>query len=72
MKFAAGWGESLSLWAVSGAETVTPPRLAFASLKRADPPPPGEGKKCATIAMRTVSVRLRSTTTKISGEKTTT
>ena len=29
MKFAAGWGGSVSLRAVSGAETVTPPRLAF-------------------------------------------
>ena len=29
MKFAAGWGESLSLRSVSVMETVTPPRLAF-------------------------------------------
>jgi hypothetical protein len=39
MKFAAGWGESLSLRAVSGAEAVTPPRLAFASLNASRPSP---------------------------------
>jgi hypothetical protein len=38
---AAGWGESLSSYAVSKAEAVTPPVEHLAML--ADPPPPGQG-----------------------------
>jgi hypothetical protein len=43
MKFVAGWGESLSLGAVPGAETVTPPRLAF-RFAQSEPTLPLQGR----------------------------
>jgi hypothetical protein len=43
MKFAAGWGDSLSASNGVYVERSPHPVTQFASLMRADPPPPGEG-----------------------------
>jgi hypothetical protein len=51
MKFAAGWGASLSLRAVSGARLSPHPVEHLTML--ADPPPPGEGKATILLTERT-------------------
>src|SRR3981189_3178562 len=59
VKRAAGWGESLSSRAVSGAETVTPPRRT-SRFARCSPTPPLQGRGKKGLPMPSAHVALRS------------